>query len=101
MQRASWNHPLQTHQDNGGGGGGGKTVRHESSTSRSFESSGSGSGHLHGHHGGHGGHGGGHEAAGILYSNPALGLGLGYEEEPREEYDQHGVRIENQVVIDF
>ena len=23
------------------------------------------------------------------------------EEEPREEYDQHGVRIENQVVIDF
>ena len=96
FQRANWNHPSQ-HQDNNG-----KAARGESSTSRSYESSGS-----------NGGHGGQHRGAMVTQSGlnfheavvPILSYnnGLsGYDEDgTREEYDQHGVRIESQVVIDF
>jgi len=84
--RASWKHPSNAgHQDERG-------IRTESSTSRSYESSGSSTHHHHhlSHSQSH------HEAVPILYTN-----NVPYEEEPRDEYDQHGVRIENQVVIDF
>ena len=86
QSRASWKHPSNAgHQDERG-------IRTESSTSRSYESSGSSTHHHHhlNHSQSH------HEAVPILYTNNAP-----YEEEPRDEYDQHGVRIENQVVIDF
>ena len=97
LQRANWNHPSQ-HQDNNG-----KVARGESSTSRSYESSGSNGGR------GHGGHRGAMVSAGGLNLHetavPILSYenGLsGFDEDgTREEYDQHGVRIESQVVIDF
>lgn len=96
LQRANWNHPSQQKDNNG------KAVRGESSTSRSYESSGSNGGR-------HGGHRGAlvtpggldlHETAvPILSYNNGLS---GFDDDgTREEYDQHGVRIESQVVIDF
>ena len=95
QNRAGWKHPSNLRHSLSG-----DKVRTESSTSRSYESSGSGSGHHHGH--GHGHHRLTHsqsqpDAVPILYSSSIPH----YEEEPREEYDQHGVRIEEQVVIDF
>ena len=67
-------------------------MKQESSTSRSYESSGSSV-----HH--HQQRSSGFEAVPMLYTNsvPTFDETTGMQ----EEYDQHGVKIENQVVIDF
>ncbi len=97
LQRANWNHPSQQQDNNG------KAARGESSTSRSYESSGSNGGRHGGQHRGAMVNPGGldlHETTvPILSYNNGL---AGFDEDgTREEYDQHGVRIESQVVIDF
>lgn len=96
-KRANWNHPSQQQDNNG------KAARGESSTSRSYESSGSNGGRHGGQHRGAMVNPGGldlHETTvPILSYNNGL---AGFDEDgTREEYDQHGVRIESQVVIDF
>jgi len=86
-KKANWHHPVQNYH-----GSNGKTAKNESSTSRSYESSGSSI-----HH--HQKRSSGIEAVPILYTNsvPTFDEMTGQQ----EEYDQHGVKIENQVVIDF
>ena len=80
LQRPNWNHPNKNHNDSNG-----KAIKTESSTSRSYESGGSN----HKHH---------NINEPIMF---AAALQDFEEDKSREEYDQHGVRIENQVVIDF
>ena len=84
LQRPNWNHPNKTHNDSNG-----KAIKTESSTSRSYESGGSA--------------GNRHQSTNepIIPIMFAAALQDFEEDKGREEYDQHGVRIENQVVIDF
>ena len=79
-KRASWRHPNHHYSDTNG-----RAINFERSTSRSFESSSSSQQIVN-------------EGLPIVLANePELD-----DEEPyREKYDQHGVRIENHVVIDF
>jgi hypothetical protein len=80
-KRGSWKHP-NNHYSNTNG----PAINFERSTSRSFESS-SSSQHI------------ANESLPIMLANELPELD---DDEPyREKYDQHGVRIENQVVIDF
>ena len=82
LQRPNWNHPNKNHNDSNG-----KAIKTESSTSRSYESGGSNPQHPHIN-----------EPIPIMF---AAALQDFEEDKSRDEYDQHGVRIENQVVIDF
>merc|ERR1711874_55738 len=80
-KRASWKHPNNQYSDTNG-----RAINFERSTSRSFESSSSSQQMVA-------------EGLPIVLTNELPEL---EDDEPyREKYDQHGVRIENQVVIDF
>jgi len=80
-KRASWKHPNNNHSDTNG-----RAINFERSTSRSLESSSSSQQIVS-------------EGLPIVLTNELPEL---EDDEPyREKYDQHGVRIENQVVIDF
>ena len=84
LQRPNWNHPNKNHNDSNG-----KAIKTESSTSRSYESGGSTTHHAH------------HNITEPIPMMFSAALQDFEEDKNRDEYDQHGVRIENQVVIDF
>jgi len=90
-KREGWHHPNQNSRESNG-----KTIKTESSTSRSYESSGSSSHH----HLQQQRNAAQHEAVPILYTNSIPNFEDDLSQN-QEQYDQHGVRIENQVVIDF